>query len=119
MDQSSEKVCHCNESMEDYMISVLAFVQVKPGRRADLLEIFKDNMIKVRKEQGCREYFPAVDVPAGLPAQVLNENMVTIIEKWDSLDALREHLKAPHMQAYRERVKDLVAGTELKILEEA
>ncbi|MEE3122220.1 MAG: antibiotic biosynthesis monooxygenase [SAR324 cluster bacterium] len=51
--------------------------------------------------------------------QVLDENTVRIIEKWESLKALRVHLKSPHMLAYRREVKVLVEGTELKVLKDA
>jgi quinol monooxygenase YgiN len=73
----------------------------------------------VREERGCIEYFPAVDIDADLPPQSLDENVVTIIEKWESLEALRDHLKAPHMLAYQEKVKDIVEDRSLKVLEEA
>jgi quinol monooxygenase YgiN len=48
----------------------------------------------------------------------LDENVVTIIEKWESLEALRDHLEAPHMLAYSEKVKNIVAGLSLKVLRE-
>jgi quinol monooxygenase YgiN len=46
----------------------------------------------------------------------LDENVVTIIEKWESLEALSDHLKAPHMLAYSEAVKHMVSGLSLKVL---
>ena len=101
------------------MINVIASVRVKAGRRSDFLEIFKSNVPKVREEKGCIEYFPAVDVDAGVPPQILDENGVTIIEKWDSLEDLRNHLNAPHMQDYREKVGDIVESTSIKVLQEA
>ena len=101
------------------MINVIASVRVKTGRRSDFLEIFKSNVPKVREEKGCIEYFPAVDVDAGLPPQILDENGVTIIEKWDSLEDLRNHLNAPHMQDYREKAGDIVEDTSIKVLQEA
>ena len=42
--------------------------------------------------------------------------MVTILEHWASLDALKTHSVTPHMLAYREQVKDLVEGVSLKVL---
>jgi quinol monooxygenase YgiN len=44
---------------------------------------------------------------------------VTIVEKWESVAALEAHLKAPHMAAYRERVKPFVRRVRLRILEPA
>ena len=101
------------------MINVLASIRVKAGRRSEFLEIFKSNVPNVREEKGCIEYFPTVDIDADLPPQSLDENVVTIIEKWESLDALRDHLRAPHMLAYKEKVKDIVEDISLKVLKEA
>ncbi len=101
------------------MINVIASIRVKTGSLSDFLEIFKANMPKVREEKGCIEYVPAVDIDAKLPPQILDENVVTIIEKWENLEALRDHLKAPHMLAYSETVKNMVSGLSLKVLREA
>jgi quinol monooxygenase YgiN len=101
------------------MVNVIASIRVKAGKLSEFLEIFKSNMPIVRKERGCIEYFPAVDIVADLPPQSLDENVVTIIEKWESLHALHDHLNTPHMLTYRERVKDIVEGTSLKVLKEA
>jgi quinol monooxygenase YgiN len=49
----------------------------------------------------------------------LDGNVVTIIETWASLDALRAHLASPHMAAQHEREQGIVEGlVSLKILEE-
>jgi quinol monooxygenase YgiN len=101
------------------MINVIASIRVKVGRLSEFLEIFKSNVPNVREERGCIEYFPAVDIDAELPPQSLDENVVTIIEKWESLEAFHDHLKAPHMLAYKEKVKDIVEDVSLKVLEEA
>lgn len=101
------------------MIDVLAALQIKEGRVEEFLTIFKTVIPEVLAEKGCREYRPAVDVNSGLPAQEMNGNVVTIIEKWESLEELKAHLAAPHMAAYRERVKDLVENVDLKVLQEA
>lgn len=101
------------------MINVLASIRIKRGQRAEFLEIFKANVPSVRAENGCIEYLPTIDVDTGLPPQVLDENIVTIVEKWESLDALRDHLKAPHMLAYKENVKNMVEDVSLRVLEEA
>ena len=101
------------------MINVIASIYIKDGRRAEFVEIFKSNVPDVLEEKGCIEYVPTIDVPSGLPVQELNDNVVTIIEKWRSLADLKAHLSAPHMLAYKEKVKDLVDKTSLKVLEAA
>ena len=101
------------------MINVIASICIETGSLSDFLEIFRANMLKVREEKGCIEYVPLVDIDAKLAPQTLDDNVVTIIEKWESLEALREHLEAPHMLAYREKVKNIVTGLSLKVLVEA
>ncbi len=101
------------------MINVLAFLHIKEGQLPEFLAIFKANIPHVLREKGCIAYVPTIDVPTDLPPQDLNKNMVTIIEKWESLDDLLAHLKAPHMLAYGEKVKNIVEKKSLKILTEA
>lgn len=101
------------------MISVIASIQIKEGRLAEFIEIFKSNIPNVLQEKGCLEYRPTIDLPTGLPPQELNRNTVTIIEKWESLEDLRTHLSAPHMLAYSQNVKDLVESRSLKVLKDA
>lgn len=100
------------------MIHVLATVEVAPGRREDFLVEFRKVMPLVRAEEGCMEYGPAVDTPTGFPAQnSLREHTVVIVERWESLATLKAHLDAPHMHEYRGRVKELVKGVMLQVLE--
>ncbi|HEY5513844.1 MAG TPA: putative quinol monooxygenase [Geomonas sp.] len=101
------------------MISVLASIRVQKGQRTAFLEIFNANVPKVRQESGCIEYFPAIDIDAGLPVQKLDENVITIIEKWQSLEALKTHLGTPHMLDYKEKVQPLVEEISLKVLQMA
>ena len=100
------------------MINVIASIHIKEGRLSEFIEIFKSNMPNVLKEKGCIEYMPTIDVLTGLPPQELNNNVVTIIEKWDSLEVLQAHLSSPHMLAYKEKTKNLVDKMSVKVLEE-
>jgi quinol monooxygenase YgiN len=101
------------------MINVIASVRVKAGKVSEFLGMFKTNASRVRKEKGCIEYFPAVDAHADLPGQNLDENVVTIIEKWESLDALRDHLASPGMQDQLKSQKDFIEAINIKVLQEA
>ncbi|HJV64210.1 MAG TPA: putative quinol monooxygenase [Geomonas sp.] len=98
------------------MVVVVASIRVKSGQQAEFLEIFRSNVPKVVAEKGCLEYFPTVDCDAGLPVQKLDAQVVTIIEKWESIAALHDHLASAHMLDYRENVKDLVEDVSLKVL---
>ena len=100
------------------MIHVIASIHIKEGQVNGFLDIFKANVPKVLEEKGCMEYAPTVDVPTGLPPQEVNPDVVTIIEKWNSLEDLTAHLSSPHMLAYREKTKTLVEKMSVKILKE-
>ena len=101
------------------MITVIAAIYVKPGHISQFLDKFKSNVPAVLEEKGCLGYYPTIDLQTGLPPQELDENVVTVIEKWEDLNALNNHLGTPHMIAYREQVKDIVENLTLKVLKEA
>jgi quinol monooxygenase YgiN len=99
------------------VIHVIATVELRDGKRDQFLGEFHRLVPLVRSEAGCLEYGPAIDVVTEIPAQVpIRENVVTVVEKWESLEALRAHLVAPHMVEYRGRVKDLVNKVQLQVL---
>jgi quinol monooxygenase YgiN len=99
------------------LIVVLATIELQPGKRNDFLAEFQKIVQPVREEQGCIEYFPATDHVTNLPAQgPARENVVVVCEKWESIEALEAHLIAPHMMAYRPRVKEFVKSVSLQIL---
>ncbi len=102
------------------MIYVIATVNVAEGKRDAFLEIFRRVVPSVLAEKGCLEYGPAVDCPTGIPVQVLERhNTVTIMEKWESPEALKAHLTTPHMLAYRKEVKEIVTGMKVEVLKPA
>jgi quinol monooxygenase YgiN len=100
------------------MINVIATITVKAGRRFEFIELFKNNVPAVLAEEGCIEYFPAVDTPTDIDAQATSASTVTVIEKWQDIDCLKAHLEAPHMVTFRERVANLVDDVSLRILEQ-
>jgi len=74
---------------------------------------------KVREEKGCIQYTCFVDFDMGIPMQTLDQNMVTVLEKWESLEALRSHLAMPYMAEYFARQEPLIDGALLRMLQEA
>lgn len=99
------------------MIHVIATIQLQPGTRSAFLAEFHALVPSVLAEEGCLEYGPTVDVATPIGAQSpLRDDVVVVVEKWDSVAALEAHLVAPHMQSYRQRVKEMVAGMDLRVL---
>jgi quinol monooxygenase YgiN len=102
------------------MIHVIATIEVRPGQREAFLAEFRQVLPAVLAEAGCLAYGPAIDAETGIDRQTRKgQDTVTIIEQWDSVDHLKAHLAAPHMLAYREKIKDIVLGATLHILEPA
>ena len=102
------------------MIHVIVTVELTPGNRDAFLDEFRQVVPQVIEEGGCLEYGPAIDVETNIGAQVSNrDNVVTIIEKWQSLEHLEAHLIAPHMIEYRPKVKPFIQNSILQILQPA
>ncbi len=103
------------------MIRVIASIELKPGQRKAFLAELLANVPHVLAEPGCRDYTPMVDTPSGLPPQIpLRPDVVTIVEGWDSLEALRVHLSGqPHMLRYKAATKDMVSRVSLQVLQPA
>ncbi len=100
------------------MIYVVATIQVTAGHRDAFLVAQRDLLPLVRAEQGCIEYVPSVAVAVTDPPKTaLPDNLVIMHEKWESLDALKAHSAAPHMLAFREKVKKLVVGVKIDVFE--
>ena len=99
------------------MIQVIATIDLKPGCREEFLPLLNDNVPKVKAEDGCLAYDPFVDIDSGLSVQgEISDNVVTLVEAWSSIEALQAHLKAPHMAAYREKVKNMVTNVTIQVL---
>jgi len=102
------------------MIHVIATIEIVAGKRNDYLAAFHQLVPLVLAEEGCIEYGPAIDIATPIPVQApLRDNTVTVIEKWESIEALQAHLAAKHMQESREKVKEMLAGVKIQVLEPA
>ena len=101
------------------MIHVIAQIDLVPDSRKTFLTEFNQVVPKVRAEAGCIEYAAAVDAASDLERQHCDPNRVMIIEKWETLRHLQDHLTAPHMLDYRERVGAMILNAQLNILDPA
>ena len=102
------------------MIHVIAVITAKPGKRAAILEAFRANVPNVHAEKGCIEYGAAVDADNALPFQTkYGPDTFVVVEKWESMDALKAHAAAPHMAAYGAKTKEMIASRVIHILSPA
>lgn len=102
------------------IVHVVAIVTTKPGMRAHVLEAFQANVPAVRAEAGCIEYQATVDAGDAPAVQTrFGDDSFVVVEKWESMDALKAHGAAPHMAAYAAKVKDMLAGRVIHVLSPA
>jgi quinol monooxygenase YgiN len=102
------------------MIHVIAVITAKPGKREEILRHFRANVPAVRAEKGCIEYGAALDAENALPVQTKwGDDTLLVIEKWESMEALKAHAAAPHMAAYGAKTKELIAARVIHILSPA
>jgi quinol monooxygenase YgiN len=99
------------------MIHVVAIITAKPGMREAILKEFHANMPAVHAENGCIEYAPAVDAEGVGSFQTrLGPDAFAVIEKWESIDALKAHAASPHMAAYAAKTRDMIASRIIHVL---
>jgi quinol monooxygenase YgiN len=99
------------------MIHVIAVITAKPGKREEILKHARANLAAVRAEKGCIEYGPVLDAENALPFQTkLGPDAFMVVEKWESMDALKAHAAAPHMAAYGAKTKEMIASRVIHIL---
>jgi quinol monooxygenase YgiN len=98
-------------------VHVVAIITAKTGMRDMVLEAFRANVPAVHAEAGCIEYGATIDAEGvgGLQTKFGDDTFV-VVEKWQSLDALKAHAAAPHMAAYAAKTKDMLASRVIHVL---
>jgi quinol monooxygenase YgiN len=92
------------------VIVVTSTFKSVPGKRVSVLELAHPCIEATRKEKGCIRY----------ELFVSSEDEVTLqfIEEWTDLDSLKNHMKSPHLLAFKEQRKAIVEeGGILKLFE--
>jgi quinol monooxygenase YgiN len=102
------------------LIHVIAVITAKPGQREPILHHFRANVPAVRAEKGCIEYGAAIDAEGAPSFQTKwGADTFLVVEKWESIDALKAHAAAPHMAAYAAKTKEMIANRVIHILSPA
>ncbi len=102
------------------MICVIATYETAAEHHGEFVALLRKLASQVLAEEGCLEYTPMVDLSTTIEAQVpMRPSVVTVVEKWESLDALEAHLIAPHMIAFRREARPMRCGVTLQVLRPA
>ncbi len=98
-------------------VHVLAIITAKPGLRDKILTAFRANVPAVHAEDGCIEYGATIDAEGVGSLQTrFGDDTFVVVEKWQSLPALKAHAAAPHMAAYGAKTKDMIASRVIHVL---
>lgn len=98
------------------MIHVIASIFVKENKMPAVLKVYEAFAPEVNRETGCLGYLPTVDYVTDIGTQLQAENVVTVIEGWESLAAFKAHLNAAQVIEFRAAIKGLVEKVSIKVL---
>lgn len=99
------------------MLTVVAEICVKPGRRENVLDAINKLIPTVLQEEGCHQYDALVDHQAQVPWKHNSPDSIFMLEQWESLRHLDQHQQMPHMEAHRANIKDDVVDVKILVLE--
>ena len=97
-------------------VDVIAIITPKPCKREEVLANFNANVPAVHAEDGCIEYGAVIDCEGVGFAKAFGPDTFLVVEKWASLDHLKAHAVTPHMKAYSEKNKDLLADRTIHVM---
>lgn len=91
-------------------VVVVARGRVRAGKEEDVEQAFRDVMPPTHQEPGCKRY--------ALHRGIDDRQTFVMIERWQSREALNDHLQTSHVQTLFGRLDDALEGPpELLILE--
>lgn len=82
----------------------MAIITSNPDSRHEVLSHFRTIEAAVKTEVGCIEYRATVDFKnaSSSQAKIGEDTFVVVVEKWESLDALKSHSASRHMADFAE-----------------
>lgn len=100
------------------MLHVIVTMEIKEGRMAEFLALCEALRPQVLAEPGCLAYDYTRDVEAGLGIQEpVDPNRITLVERWASPEALKQHLEAPHLKEAGPKLKELRLSVVARVCE--
>ena len=90
------------------MIYVIATIYTLLGQAAALIAGARTCIDATRREDGCISYDYVQDTE--------RPDIVMVVERWSSREALAAHFHVPHLNQWREARKPLVRSTRVEII---
>jgi quinol monooxygenase YgiN len=100
------------------MVHLVVTFIIKDGMMdAYLAEVAKLRPL-VLAEKGCVEYTYLKEIQTPFKIQEpVQENRLTLIERWESMEALETHSKSPHMAQYGKIMHPMRVSTSARVAE--
>ena len=89
-------------------ILVLAKIQPKEGCQDTIIELANELVYETLQEEGNIEY------------QLLKsdeDDTLTFVEKWESLEALKKHMASPHFLNFGEESDEFVENMDIQVID--
>jgi len=100
------------------MLYVVVTMTIEEGRMEEFLALCGQLRPLVLAERGCIGYDYVREKDSLLPIQeTLDRNRITLIERWESPEALAAHGASPHMKAFGPRLALLRTGVSARVAE--
>ncbi|GLQ53533.1 putative quinol monooxygenase [Devosia nitrariae] len=90
------------------MIYVIATIRIRPDALEAYATLAQPCIAATRREAGCLLY--------DLDASTTDPETLVFVQKWESREALADHLNAPHVVAFREAIKPYVIEAQVEIV---
>jgi quinol monooxygenase YgiN len=87
--------------MDSEKVTVIAYIEVKPGCEEEFLKAVPDVVAATRAEDACINY--------DFHQSSSNPSRFVFYENWTSKAGLDQHSASPHIQVFRSRIGDLLA----------
>ena len=101
------------------MLTIIAEIRTHAGveHRQAVLDAFQKITPTVLAEEGCHGYETLIDHLPALEMQTQDQNLIVMLEKWQSAAHLEAHMQTDHMQRHFETTKDHVVDVKIRVLE--
>lgn len=95
--------------MEEFMIKVVSKGVFYEDKTEEAIKLYEELVVESRKEDGCIAY--------NLFRDIENKSILTMIEEWESKDALDKHGETDHFKRLVPMIGKLRKSKELSIYE--
>ncbi len=93
------------------MVALIAKMKIKEGKMDEAIELFRDLVPKVGKEEGTMAYAVCRDKAA--------PSLLVVVERYRDREAIKDHSSTPHFKEFSKAVGTLLDGKpDLTIVEE-